>query len=29
VLGDPVSVYTAVGGVLIVAGLWLSAAAQP
>jgi drug/metabolite transporter (DMT)-like permease len=29
VLGDAVSVYTAVGGVLIVAGLWLSAAAQP
>ncbi len=29
VLGDPVSMYTAVGGVLIVAGLWLSAAAQP
>ncbi|HXU91960.1 MAG TPA: EamA family transporter [Methylomirabilota bacterium] len=28
-LGDPVSVYTAVGGVLIVAGLWMSAAAQP
>jgi drug/metabolite transporter (DMT)-like permease len=29
VLGDPVSVYTALGGALIVAGLWLSAAAQP
>jgi drug/metabolite transporter (DMT)-like permease len=29
VLGDPVSVYTGVGGLLIVAGLWLSAAARP
>ena len=29
VLGDPVSVDTAVGGVLIVVGLWWSAAAQP
>ena len=29
VLGDPVSVYTAIGGVLIAAGLWLSAAARP
>jgi drug/metabolite transporter (DMT)-like permease len=29
VLGDPVSVYTGVGGVLIAAGLWLSAAARP
>jgi drug/metabolite transporter (DMT)-like permease len=29
VLGDPVSVYTGVGGLLIVAGLWLSAAVRP
>jgi drug/metabolite transporter (DMT)-like permease len=29
VLGDPVSVYTGVGGGLIVMGLWLSAAARP
>jgi drug/metabolite transporter (DMT)-like permease len=29
VLGDPVSVYTGVGGVLIVIGLWLSAAVRP
>ena len=29
VLGDPVSVYTGAGGLLIVAGLWLSAAARP
>jgi drug/metabolite transporter (DMT)-like permease len=29
VLGDPVSVYTGVGGVLIVVGLWLSVAARP
>lgn len=29
VLGDPVSVYTGIGGVLIVAGLWLSATARP
>jgi drug/metabolite transporter (DMT)-like permease len=29
VLGDPVSVYTGVGGALIVVGLWLSAAARP
>jgi drug/metabolite transporter (DMT)-like permease len=28
-LGDPVSVYTGVGGALIVAGLWMSAAARP
>jgi drug/metabolite transporter (DMT)-like permease len=28
-LGDPVSVYTGVGGGLIVAGLWMSAAARP
>lgn len=29
VLGDPVSVYTGVGGALIVAGLWMSVAARP
>jgi drug/metabolite transporter (DMT)-like permease len=29
VLGDPVSIYTALGGALIVAGLWMSAAARP
>jgi drug/metabolite transporter (DMT)-like permease len=29
VLGDPVSIYTGIGGGLIVAGLWLSAAARP
>jgi len=28
-LGDPVSVYTGAGGLLIVVGLWLSAAARP
>ena len=28
-LGDPVSIYTLVGGLLIVAGLWLSAATRP
>jgi drug/metabolite transporter (DMT)-like permease len=28
-LGDPVSVYTGVGGALIVAGLWMSVAARP
>jgi drug/metabolite transporter (DMT)-like permease len=28
-LGDPVSIYTGVGGLLIVAGLWLSAATRP
>jgi drug/metabolite transporter (DMT)-like permease len=28
-LGDPVSVYTAVGGALIVVGLWMSAGARP
>jgi len=29
VLGDPVSIYTGIGGVMIVAGLWLSAATRP
>lgn len=29
VLGDPVSAYTIAGGALIVAGLWMSAAARP
>ena len=29
VLGDPVSIYTVMGGVLIVAGLWMSAAGRP
>jgi drug/metabolite transporter (DMT)-like permease len=29
VLGDPVSVYTGIGGFLIVVGLWLSAVAPP